>query len=112
MVPGQGPPGQIVRAANANGKGVAAAAARLHLQLTPHAVVAQRVTAAVGRIDACLNAARRRGDPVRHTNPGWNFERGFDSSTGRFVSSEQASASLPSPREFPGRGPLYPRQSW
>ena len=54
--------GAIVRAANANGKDVAAAAARLHTPLTPHATVAQRVCAAVGRIDDGLKAAQRRGD--------------------------------------------------
>ena len=54
--------GAIVRAANANGKDVAAAAARLHTPLTPHATVAQRVGEAVGRIDVGLNAAKQRGD--------------------------------------------------
>jgi hypothetical protein len=54
--------GPIVRAANANGKDVAQAAARLHMPLTPHAVVAERVCAAVSRIDAGLNMAKQRGD--------------------------------------------------
>jgi hypothetical protein len=54
--------GALVRAANANGRDVAAAAARLKTPLTDHAVVAQRVEAAVGQIDASLAAAQRRGD--------------------------------------------------
>ena len=54
--------GALVRAANANGKDVAAAAGRLKTPLTDHATVAQRVEAAVGQIDASLNAAQRRGD--------------------------------------------------
>jgi hypothetical protein len=53
--------GAIVRAANANGKDVAAAA-RLKTPLTDHATVAQRVGEAVGRIDDSLKAAQRRGD--------------------------------------------------
>jgi hypothetical protein len=57
--------GQIARAANANGKDVAAAAARLHTSLTDHATVDQRVTAAVTRIDAGLNMAKQRGAPHR-----------------------------------------------
>jgi hypothetical protein len=51
--------GAIVRATNANGRDVAAGAARLRTPLTPHVTVAQR---AVGRIDASLSAAQRRGD--------------------------------------------------
>ena len=43
---------------------VVAAAARLHIPLTPHAVVAQRATEAVDRIDAALKTAQRRGDLV------------------------------------------------
>ena len=54
--------GAIVRAANANGRDVAAAAAQLHTPLTDHTVVAQRVAEAVGRIDDSLKAAQRRGD--------------------------------------------------
>jgi hypothetical protein len=54
--------GALVRAANANGKDVAAAAGRLKTPLTDHATVAQRVEAAVGQIDASLAAAQRRGD--------------------------------------------------
>jgi hypothetical protein len=54
--------GAIVRAANANGRDVAAAAAQLHTPLTDHTVVAQRVGEAVGRIDDSLKAAQRRGD--------------------------------------------------
>jgi hypothetical protein len=54
--------GELVRAANAGGRDVAAAAARLKTPLTDHAVVAQRVEAAVGQIDASLAAAQRRGD--------------------------------------------------
>jgi hypothetical protein len=54
--------GAIVRAANANGRDVVAAAARLHTSLTDHATVAQRVDEAVGRIDDGLKAAQRRGD--------------------------------------------------
>ena len=44
--------GALVRAANANGKDVAAAAGRLKTPLTDHTTVAQRVEAAVGQIDA------------------------------------------------------------
>ena len=54
--------GQIVRAANASGKDVAQAAARLHMRFSPHAVVAERAAEAVRRIDCTLNAARLRGD--------------------------------------------------
>jgi len=54
--------GSIIRDANAHGKDVAAAAARLHTPLTPHATVAERATEAVDRIDCTLNAARLRGD--------------------------------------------------
>ena len=54
--------GAIVRAANANGRDVVAAAARLKTPLTDHATVAQRVGEAVGRIDDGLKAAQRRGD--------------------------------------------------
>jgi hypothetical protein len=54
--------GAIVRAANANGWDVVAAAARLHTPLTDHATVAQRVSEAVDRIDGSLQAAQRRGD--------------------------------------------------
>ena len=54
--------GAIVRAANANGKDVAAAAARLKTPLTDHATVAERATEAVDRIDTALTAAQRRGD--------------------------------------------------
>jgi hypothetical protein len=54
--------GALVRAANAGGRDVAAAAARLKTPLTDHAVVAQRNEAAVGQIDASLAAAQRRGD--------------------------------------------------
>jgi hypothetical protein len=54
--------GAVVRAANANGKDVAAAAARLKIPLTAHAVVAQRATEAVGKIDGALTEAQRRGD--------------------------------------------------
>ena len=53
--------GAVVRAANANGRDVVAAAARLN-PLTDHATVAQRVGEAVGRIDDGLKAAQRRGD--------------------------------------------------
>jgi hypothetical protein len=56
--------GAIVRAANANGRDVAAAAAQLHTALTDHAIVAQRVEAAVSRIDGGLNIAKQRGDLV------------------------------------------------
>jgi hypothetical protein len=52
------PAGAIVRAANANGRDVA----RYRVALTPHAFVARRGTAAVGRVDASLNAAQLRGD--------------------------------------------------
>ena len=54
--------GAIVRAANANGRDVVAAAARLHTPLTDHATVAERATEAVGQIDDSLRAAQRRGD--------------------------------------------------
>jgi hypothetical protein len=54
--------GAIVRAANANGKDVAAAARRLQTPVTPHDVVAERATEAVGRIDTALTTAQRRGD--------------------------------------------------
>ena len=54
--------GAIVRAANANGKDVTAAAAQLHTPLTDHTVVVQRVGEAVNRIDDSLKAAQRRGD--------------------------------------------------
>ena len=54
--------GAIVRAANANGKDVAAAARRLQTPVTPHDIVAERATEAVGRIDTALTAAQRRGD--------------------------------------------------
>ena len=54
--------GTVVRAANANGRDVVAAAARLHTPLTNHETVAERATEAVGRIDCTLNAARLRGD--------------------------------------------------
>jgi hypothetical protein len=54
--------GAIVRAANANGKHVVAAAARLKAPLTDHATVAERATEAVDRIDTALTAAQRRGD--------------------------------------------------
>jgi hypothetical protein len=43
--------GALIRAANANGKDVAAAAGRLKTPLTDHATVAQRVEAAVGQIE-------------------------------------------------------------
>lgn len=56
--------GAVIRAANTNGRDVVAAAARLHIPLTPHAVVAQRATEAVDRIDAALKTAQRRGDLV------------------------------------------------
>jgi hypothetical protein len=56
--------GALVRAAEANGKDVAQAAARLKTPLTDHATVAQRATEAVDRIDCTLNAARLRGDLV------------------------------------------------
>ena len=54
--------GAIVRAANANGKDVTAAAAQLHTPLTDHVTVAEHATEAVDRIDCTLNAARLRGD--------------------------------------------------
>jgi hypothetical protein len=54
--------GAVVRSANANGRDVVAAAARLHTSLTDHATVAQRVDEAVDRIDDGLKAAQRRGD--------------------------------------------------
>jgi hypothetical protein len=54
--------GAVVRAANANGKDVTAAAAQLHTPLTDHVTVAERATEAVDRIDCTLNAARLRGD--------------------------------------------------
>ena len=54
--------GAVVRAANANGRDIVAAAARLKTPLTDHATVAQRVDEAVGRIDDGLKAAQRRGD--------------------------------------------------
>jgi hypothetical protein len=54
--------GAIVRAANANGKDVTAAAAQLHAPLTDRVTVAERATEAVDRIDCTLNAARLRGD--------------------------------------------------
>jgi hypothetical protein len=54
--------GAVVRAANSNGRDVVAAAARLKIPLTDHATVAQRVGEAVGRIDAGLSEAQRRGD--------------------------------------------------
>jgi hypothetical protein len=54
--------GAVVRAANANGQDVVAAAARLQTPLTDHATVAQRVSEAVDRIDGSLKAAQRRGD--------------------------------------------------
>ena len=53
--------GAVVRAANANGKDVTAAA-QLHTPLTDHVTVAERATEAVDRIDCTLNAARLRGD--------------------------------------------------
>jgi hypothetical protein len=61
--------GALIRDANANGRDVAAAAARLKTPLTPHATVAQRATEAVDRIDASLNAAQRRGDLGSSTKP-------------------------------------------
>ena len=54
--------GALVRAANANGKDVAAAAYRLKTPLTDHAIVAQRATEAVDQIDCTLKAAQMRGD--------------------------------------------------
>jgi hypothetical protein len=54
--------GAVIHAANANGKDVPAAAARLHVALTDHETVAQRVTEAVERIDTHLTEAQRRGD--------------------------------------------------
>jgi hypothetical protein len=54
--------GAVVRAANANGRDVVTAAARLQTPLTDHATVAERATEAVDRIDCTLNAARLRGD--------------------------------------------------
>ena len=54
--------GAVVRSANANGRDVVAAAARLQTPLTDHATVAERATEAVGRIDTALTAAQRRGD--------------------------------------------------
>ena len=58
MVSGQGRRG-LIRDANADGKDVAAAAGRLKTPLTDHAVVAQRVEAAVGQIDAALARLNR-----------------------------------------------------
>jgi hypothetical protein len=54
--------GAVIHAANANGRDVVAAAARLKVQLTDHATVVQRVSEAVDRIDTALTAAQRRGD--------------------------------------------------
>ena len=54
--------GAVIHAANANGRDVPAAAARLKVTLTSHEAVARRVGEAIGRIDDGLKAAQRRGD--------------------------------------------------
>ena len=59
--------GAIVRAANANGRDVVAAAARLHTPVTPHDVVAERAGEATRRIDVSLTAAQRAGRDAPHT---------------------------------------------
>jgi hypothetical protein len=79
--------------ANANGHDVVAAAARLHTPLTDHATVAQRVEAAVSRIDAGLNIAKQRGD-LAFFNAAYKPRRAAAQARGcGFMTYAQATAS-------------------
>jgi hypothetical protein len=71
--------GELVRAANAGGRDVAAAAARLKTPLTDHATVAQRATEAVSRMATLPSSTV----PIRHAGRPQPLKGGASSPTSK-----------------------------